>query len=99
MCALDAGDDCKLNVSGLRSGVQYTYRVYATAGGQRTAVSNPITLQTLTDPTAIAAVDVSRLSGPVRFYDLAGRRVNYSTAPSGIYIVRKGGNTYKVLKK
>ncbi|MGI6222716.1 MAG: fibronectin type III domain-containing protein [Prevotella sp.] len=99
MTTLDAGKANSLTVSGLRPGVQYAYRVYATSGHQQTAVSNLITLQTLTDPTAIASVDASDIAGPVTFYDLSGRRVNYASAPSGVYIFRKNGKTYKVLKK
>lgn len=96
---LDAGKANELAIHGLRPGTQYSYQVYATAKGQRTAVSKPIILQTLTDLSAIATVDASSLSGPINFYDLSGRRVDYMSAPAGIYIVRKGGKTYKVMKK
>lgn len=99
MSAIDAGQANEFAVCGLRAGTQYSYRVYAAGSGQQTEVSEPVLLQTLIDPTAIATVDVSSLSGPVCFYDLAGRRVNYATAPAGIYIVRKGGKTYKVMKR
>ncbi len=99
MCDLDAGRANELAIHGLRSGTPYSYQVYATAQGQRTAVSKPIALQTLTDLSAIATVDASSLSGPVNFYDLSGRRIDYTSAPAGIYIARKGGKTYKVMKK
>ena len=95
---IDVNTDTSYIVENLESNHRYSYSVYAVSGEYKTPVSNIIVVQTLPDVTGIEAVDKENSSTAV-YFDLNGRRVNISTSPAGVYIVRQGGRTYKVLKK
>ena len=95
---IDVNTDTSYIVENLESNHRYSYSVYAVSGEYKTPVSNIIVVQTLSDLTGIEAVDKENSSTAV-YFDLNGRRVNISTSPAGVYIVRQGGRTYKVLKK
>ncbi|MGI6222715.1 MAG: M6 family metalloprotease domain-containing protein [Prevotella sp.] len=95
---VDAGTATSYVVTGLEQNHRYSYTVYAVSGDQSTPVSNLIVVQTLADPTGIESIDSEKGEAPV-YFDLNGRRVNIANAPNGVYIVRQGGKTFKVLKK
>lgn len=98
MVDVDAGTETSYVVENLEANHRYSYTVWAQKGDYRTPASNLVVVQTLNDPTGIESIDKENSAVAV-YFDLNGRRVNIATAPAGVYIVRQGGKSYKILKK
>ena len=99
LTGIDAGTALSYEVKDLLPAHRYSYNVYAVNADQHSATSSLMVLQTLGDTaTGIKAI-YNEFSAEAVYFDLNGRRVDINSAPEGVYIVRKAGKTYKVLKR
>ena len=93
------GTALSYEVKGLLPAHRYSYNVYAVNAEQHSGTSALVVLQTLGDTaTGIKAID-NEFGAEAAYFDLNGRRIDINAAPTGVYIVRKAGKTYKVLKR
>ena len=99
LTGIDAGTALSYEVKGLLPAHRYSYNVYAVNAEQHSGTSALVVLQTLGDTaTGIKAID-NEFGAEAAYFDLNGRRIDINAAPTGVYIVRKAGKTYKVLKR
>lgn len=84
--------------NGLQPNTAYAFGVVGVNGDQQTQPSSKVRLTTLNDATAINSVEVGD-NVPAIYFDLTGRKVDYATAPQGIYLMKRGEKTVKVMKR
>ncbi|MGI6223592.1 MAG: M6 family metalloprotease domain-containing protein [Prevotella sp.] len=90
--------DTVYTFTGLDAETIYAYGVRALNGTQKTDESNIVTVKTVKTMNIDKAA-VEEDSTPGEVYDLQGRRVDFETAPAGIYIVRKDNKSHKLIKR
>lgn len=90
-------EDSTYTFSGLAEGETYSFKVNAVSNGQDSYDSDEYEV-TLPSVTGIQTITLGEES-PALYYDITGKRVQKGTLHPGIYIVRKGADTYKVVVK
>lgn len=76
--------------------------VIATKSGESTSVGISTISRVYFDnvATGVEKVEPTIVTADKEVYDLSGRRVSVNTElPKGIYVVKEGGKTYKIVKK
>lgn len=89
--------DTEYTFSDLEANTRYGYSVRALQDKWSTLESMVMPVLTMSSNTTGIATLQSGAKAEV--YDMQGRKVDYTTAPAGIYILREGSNTRKVLKR
>ncbi len=83
--------------SKLTPGTTYSFRVQGKQGDLLSYISQECAV-TLPSTTAITGIETEPESSKTEAYDLSGRKVSENGMAHGIYIIKKGGKTVKVLK-
>lgn len=94
----NVGKSLSFAVTGLTASTEYAYAVTAVKGTEKSAESNLVVFTTLNSAQRIDMVG-TQANGATEAYDLQGRRVDLTTAPSGLYIVKRNGKTIKMMKR
>lgn len=94
--AKSTGSSHEFQFVGLKPDTRYSVVVTAKQGDELSLRSKEIIVNTMST-TGIREINVSQnITDGV--YDLNGRRVNNMETEHGVYVVRKGGKTYKICK-
>lgn len=98
---VNVGQQTSYLVDGLLSDTNYYYTVIGTTDTDTTQVSNRVFVKTLSPVNVIETLeDLSNATGASReVYDLQGRRISGAQLPHGIYIVKEGKRSRKVVVK
>lgn len=98
---VNVGQQTSYLVDGLLSDTNYYYTVIGTSDTDTTQVSNRVFVKTLSPVNVIETLDdLSNATGASReVYDLQGRRISGAQLPHGIYIVKEGKRSRKVVVK
>ena len=84
--------------TGLEPSTAYAFGVVGVSGDQQTQPSTKVRLTTLSSANAINSVQTEGTVAAT-YYDLTGRKIDYATAPQGVYLMKRGGKTVKVMKR
>lgn len=88
-------DDTQYYFNNLTVG-KHTAGVIASYTSGKTAMS---TIDFEVDAAGISSVAGEDNDGEAEFYNIKGQRISDRNIPRGVYIVKKGGRTYKTIKK
>lgn len=88
-------DDTQYCFDGLTVG-KHTAGVIASYTSGKTAMS---TIDFEVDATGVSSLTGATDDSEAEFYNIRGQRVSDQNLPKGVYIVKKGGRTYKSIKR
>jgi M6 family metalloprotease-like protein len=94
---VSAGNNLKFAFKNLAANSMYSFRIKGESG-DKTSYTSDECVVTLPVDNGISITSDSN-NGTEQVFDLQGRRVNSDNMPQGIYIIKKGGKTFKTIKK
>ena len=97
---VDVGTHLSYNFEGLTKGKTYSYAVMAKNATHEETLPSDIVTITLDDETIandISGAIYNKVESESKVYDLQGNLCRKAYLPKGIYIIKKGNQTYKIV--